>query len=155
MSCDTIHGKVDDLCLAIKYTLNKDYPIYTNLANFSKLIMDYFDNTAWCGFYLIEKDNNLYLGPFQGDTATPFIEMGKGVCGTCALTKKSQLVANVHEYPGHIACSNLSNSEVVVPILKNNIVVGVIDLDSNLFDNYTLKDVETLEKVANIISLLF
>lgn len=155
MSCDTIHGKVDDLCLAIKYTLNKDYPIYTNLANFSKLIMDYFDNTAWCGFYLIEKDNNLYLGPFQGDTATPFIEMGKGVCGTCALTKKSQLVANVHEYPGHIACSNLSNSEVVVPILKNNIIVGVIDLDSNLFDNYTLKDVETLEKVANIISLLF
>lgn len=155
MSCDTIHGKVDDLCLAIKYTLNKDYPIYTNLANFSKLIMDYFDNTAWCGFYLIEKDNNLYLGPFQGDTATTFIEMGKGVCGTCALTKKSQLVANVHEYPGHIACSNLSNSEVVVPILKNNIVVGVIDLDSNLFDNYTLKDVETLEKVANIISLLF
>ena len=155
MSCDTIHGKVDDLCLAIKYTLNKDYPIYTNLANFSKLIMDYFNNTAWCGFYLIEKDNNLYLGPFQGDTATPFIEMGKGVCGTCALTKKSQLVANVHEYPGHIACSNLSNSEVVVPILKNNIVVGVIDLDSNLFDNYTLKDVETLEKVANIISLLF
>ena len=56
MSCDTIHGKVDDLCLAIKYTLNKDYPIYTNLAKFSKLIMDYFDNTAWCGFYLIEKD---------------------------------------------------------------------------------------------------
>jgi GAF domain-containing protein len=94
MSCNTIHGKVDDLVLAIKFTLNKDYPIYTNLANFSKLIKDYFDNTDWCGFYLVEKDNNLYLGPFQGETATPFIEMGKGVCGTAAATKKSQLVPN-------------------------------------------------------------
>ena len=155
MSCNTIHGKVDDLVLAIKFTLNKDYPIYTNLANFSKLIKDYFDNTDWCGFYLVEKDNNLYLGPFQGETATPFIEMGKGVCGTAAATKKSQLVPNVHEFEGHIACSSLSNSEVVVPIVHNNIVFGVIDLDSNLFNNYTEKDVEILEKVANIISLLF
>jgi GAF domain-containing protein len=81
--------------------------------------------------------------------------MGKGVCGTAAATKTSQLVPNVHEFEGHIACSSLSNSEVVVPIIHNNIVFGVIDLDSNLFNNYTKNDVEILEKVANIISLLF
>ena len=151
MSCNTIHGKVDDLVLAIKLTLNKDYPIYTNLANFSKLIKDYFDNTDWCGFYLVEKDNNLYLGPFQGETATPFIEMGKGVCGTAAATKKSQLVPNVHEFEGHIACDSASNSEIVIPIFVKDKVYGVLDIDSPLLNRFSEEDEKVLSKAVKIL----
>ena len=155
MSCSVFKGKVKNLPYAIKMTLNLEYPLVTNLANFSKLIFDYFDNTSWAGFYLTGLDNNLYLGPFQGDTATPFIEYGKGVCGTSLKDKEVKLVPNVHEFPGHIACSESSNSEIVVPIIKDNKVVGVIDLDSTLFDNYDVEDSKILVEVAEIISQLF
>jgi GAF domain-containing protein len=113
MSCSVFKGKVKNLPYAIKMTMNLEYPLVTNLANFSKLIFDYFDNTSWAGFYLTGLDNNLYLGPFQGDTATPFIEYGKGVCGSSSKDKEVKLVPNVHDFPGHIACSELSNSEIV------------------------------------------
>ena len=83
------------------------------------------------------------------------IPFGKGVCGMSAFLKKSQVVPNVHEYEGHIACSNLSNSEIVVPIIKNNKVVGVIDLDSNFYDNYSSEDAKLLEEVAAILSEKF
>ena len=89
MSCSVFKGKVKNLPYAIKMTMNLEYPLVTNLANFSKLIFDYFDNTSWAGFYLTGPDNNLYLGPFQGDTATPFIEYGKGVCGSSLKDKEA------------------------------------------------------------------
>lgn len=155
MNCTVFKGKVKNLPYAIEMTMNLDYPIVTNLANFAKLIFDYFENTAWAGFYLTGKDNNLYLGPFQGETATPFIEFGNGVCGAAQKDMEPKLVPNVHEFEGHIACSASSNSEIVVPIIKNNIVVGVIDLDSNLFDNYSKEDEKILIEVAGIISKLF
>lgn len=155
MQCNSVKGKVKDLVLAIKFTINKDYPIVSNLANCAKLIYDYFDNTSWAGFYLTGDDNNLYLGPFQGDTATMFIEYGKGVCGTSQKDKKSYVVPNVHVFFGHIACSASSNSEIVVPIIKNDKVVGVIDLDSDLYNNYSESDRIILEEVATILSELF
>ena len=125
------------------------------LANCSKLIFDNIVNTSWAGFYLTDDKNNLYLGPFQGDTATMYIEYANGVCGACLADKKTIIVPNVHEFPGHIACSSLSNSEIVVPIIKNEKVVGVIDLDSNLYNNYNEKDAAILEKIALILSELF
>ena len=110
MHCSVIQGKVDDLVLAVKFSINKELPLVSSLANCSKLIYDYFDNTSWAGFYITDDKNNLYLGPFQGDAAVMYIEYGFGVCGASLADKKTYIVPNVHEFPGHIACSSLSNS---------------------------------------------
>ena len=140
----------------IESLMDSNIPLVSNLANASRVIFDSFDNTSWCGFYLCDDALEvLYLGPYQGGLACTIIPYGKGVCGKTVSLKKTQLVPNVHEYAGHIACSSSTNSEVVIPIIKNNKVVGVIDLDSDLFDNYSKEDVEILEKVADSISKLF
>lgn len=124
------------------------------LANTSAVLFEHFSNINWAGFYLI-KNSQLVLGPFQGKVACTRIPIGKGVCGTAVHLKKSQLIANVHKFGGHIACDSASNSEVVVNIFKDNEVVAVIDIDSYEFNNFTQDDVKTLETVANILSRLF
>ena len=101
------------------------------------------------------KNNVLYLGPFQGDLACTVISLNTGVCGKSAYLKQSILVPNVHEFEGHIACSSSTNSEVVVPIIKDEKLLGVIDLDSNLINNYTNEDVKILESIAKVIADLF
>ena len=145
-----------NLVAAVRAMCIKELPVVSSLANISRVIMDYFPNTDWSGFYLTDETGEfLYLGPFQGSTATVKIPFGKGVCGVGAKSKQSQLVPNVHQFEGHIACSLSSNSEVVVPIINDDKVVGVIDLDSNLYDNYTESDVLLLEEVAKVIAELF
>ena len=134
--------------------IDKDVPLISNLANLSYVLKFYFKNTDWAGFYLM-KNNVLYLGPFQGDLACTVISLNTGVCGKSAYLKQSILVPNVHEFEGHIACSSSTNSEVVVPIIKDEKVLGVIDLDSNLINNYTDEDVKILESIANLIADLF
>ena len=151
-------GKIDKkkLLSNIKCLIDENVPIMSNLANISRLLMESFENTLWCGFYLTDVlGENLYLGPYQGSVACTTIKFNKGVCGTAAFSKQSQLVPNVHEFEGHIACSSLSNSEVVVPIIKDDKVYGVIDLDSNEFNNYSLEDVKILESIAEVIAKLF
>lgn len=133
-----------------KLFFEENVPSYTILSNLSRLIYNTFNGTSWSGFYLMENDI-LYLGPFQGEIACTKIPIGKGVCGTSAFLQKTQLVPNVHEYPGHIACSSSTNSEIVVPIIKDKQVLGVIDLDSNEFNNYTLQDKLLLETLANLL----
>ena len=98
--------------------IDKDVPVISNLANLSYVLKYYFNNTDWAGLYLT-KNNVLYLGPFQGDLACTMIPFNKGVCGISAYKKESILVPDVHEFEGHIACSSSTNSEVVVPIIKN------------------------------------
>lgn len=140
----------------IKYLIDENVPLVSNLSNISRLFMDSFENTLWCGFYLTDElGKTLYLGPYQGPLACTIIPFGKGVCGLAAENKKTYLVLDVHKFPGHIACSSLSNSEIVVPIIKNNKVVGVIDMDSELFNNYTEEDQKLLEEVALLIGELF
>lgn len=140
----------------VKSLIDKNIPLVSNLSNLSRVIYESFENTSWCGFYITDSTKNvLYLGPYQGPLACTIIPIGKGVCGVSAESKETQLVDNVHEYPGHIACSSSTNSEIVVPVIKNNRVVAVIDLDSDLFANYTTQDQELLEEVASIISELF
>lgn len=140
----------------IEAIIDFEIPIMSNLANLSRLFMESFENTLWSGFYLSDEESRfLYLGPYQGPLACTIIPFGKGVCGSSALNKVTNLVPNVHKFPGHIACSSLSNSEIVVPIIKNDKVVGVIDLDSTLFNNYDEEDQKLLESAANIISKLF
>ena len=140
----------------INLIIDENAPLISNLSNISRLIFETMDGSSWCGFYLADEDTHtLYLGPYQGPIACTRIPFGKGVCGQAFNKMTTLLVPNVHEYPGHIACSDLTNSEVVVPIIKDSKVVGVIDLDSNNFNNYTNDDVILLEKVANLISTIF
>ena len=122
-----------------------------NLANASALIMEFLPDVSWAGFYLME-NGMLVLGPFQGKTACIEIPVGKGVCGTAVKENKTQLVPNVHEFPGHIACDSASNSEIVVPLRKEGTVIGVLDLDSTSFGRFTEEDREGLERFCEIIA---
>ena len=122
-----------------------------NLANASALIMEFLPDVSWAGFYLME-NGMLVLGPFQGKTACIEIPVGKGVCGTAVAEDKTQLVPNVHEFPGHIACDSASNSEIVVPLHKGGEIIGVLDLDSTSFGRFTEEDSEGLERFSEIIA---
>ncbi|MGN5649345.1 GAF domain-containing protein [Bacillus sp. Brlt_9] len=132
--------------------LTGELNVVANLSNASALLNQFLDRVNWVGFYVTE-GNQLVLGPFQGMPACVRIPFGRGVCGVAAETKTTQLVADVHQFPGHIACDSASNSEIVVPIVKEGTVIGVLDIDSpekNRFDevdqHYLEKFVETLLK---------
>ena len=114
------------------------------LSNASALIMENMENLNWAGFYLMNR-GSLLLGPFQGKVACIRIQMGRGVCGVAALLVDSQLVIDVHEFPGHIACDAASSSELVVPVHAGGRVVAVLDLDSPLTGRFTQKDREGME----------
>ncbi len=118
----------------IKALIGDEKDQIANLANVTAALKEAF-NFFWVGFYLV-KDSELVLGPFQGPVACTRIRLGKGVCGQAWSTAKTLLVPNVEEFPGHISCSSLSKSEIVVPLLKNEIVVGVLDIDSNLINDF-------------------
>lgn len=133
----------------IKSVIRKDIPHVSNLANISSLLYK-MDDINWAGFYLYE-NNQLVLGPFQGEVACTLIPLGKGVCGTSALKRETIIVDDVNKFDGHIACSTLSKSEIVVPIIKNNNLVGVIDIDSPIYSRFSNKEKDFLEKVASLI----
>lgn len=116
-----------------------------NLSNASALLNQFFDRVNWVGFYLTE-GNELVLGPFQGLPACVRIPYGKGVCGTSASEKKTLRVEDVHQFPGHIACDAASQSEIVVPIIKNGEVIGVLDIDSPEKNRFDAIDQENLEQ---------
>ncbi|MBR3844375.1 MAG: GAF domain-containing protein [Clostridia bacterium] len=121
-----------------------------NLANASALLWQALTDINWAGFYVLEGDI-LVLGPFQGKPACIEIKVGKGVCGTAVAEKQTQLVANVHEFPGHIACDGASNSEIVVPIYKDGAVFGVLDIDSPVFSRFTEEDRNGLEAFVKVL----
>lgn len=121
------------------------------LSNVSAFLNMNLPDISWVGFYL-KKDNELILGPFQGKIACTNIAIGKGVCGACAKDKKTYLVENVHEFPGHIACDQASNSEIVVPIFIDNTLYGVLDIDSTSFSRFKEADQLFLEQVTAIIA---
>ncbi|MDD9149499.1 MULTISPECIES: GAF domain-containing protein [unclassified Sporolactobacillus] len=121
-----------------------------NLANASALLNQYLDDINWAGFYLLEK-HELVLGPFQGKTACIRIPVGKGVCGTAAERKEIVRVRDVHDFPGHIACDAASRSEIVVPLLKGNSLIGVLDIDSPVPDRFSEEDQQFLEAFAETL----
>lgn len=125
------------------------YPI-ANLSNAAALLWHTLPELNWAGFYLREGEK-LILGPFQGNTACIVIPMGRGVCGTAAAQDKTQLVADVNAFRGHIACDSASRSEIVVPLRKEGRVVGVLDVDSPVLDRFTEADREGLEAFAAIL----
>lgn len=140
-----------DLVQNVKSIIDETVPLVSNLANISRLLYETIDNVLWSGFYLMEK-GKLVLGPYQGPIACTSIRVGKGVCGKTVELKETLIVPNVDEFPGHIACSSLSKSEIVVPIIKNDEVLGVIDIDSELLNNFNDKHQKILEEVADIIA---
>lgn len=132
-------------------SLTENVPyLIANLANTSALIWERMEGLNWAGFYILT-DGALVLGPFQGKTACIRIPLGRGVCGAAAEQGRTQLVENVHNFPGHIACDCASNSEVVVPLYKNGNLWGVLDLDSPCVGRFTENDRRELENLTKII----
>ncbi|KZE51865.1 GAF domain-containing protein [Rossellomorea marisflavi] len=121
--------------------------VIANLSNASALLNQFLDRTNWVGFYLYEEESNeLVLGPFQGLPACVRIPLGKGVCGTAASERKTMLVEDVHAFPGHIACDAASQSEIVVPIVKGDKLIGVLDIDSPEKARFDEEDQHHLER---------
>ncbi|MCR5717259.1 MAG: GAF domain-containing protein [Lachnospiraceae bacterium] len=132
-------------------SLMEDEPSYIPvLSNASALLMDAMSDLNWAGFYLRDGES-LLLGPFQGKVACIRIPFGKGVCGTAAAEDRLQLVEDVHQFPGHIACDSASNSEVVIPIHRDGEVVAVLDIDSPLPGRFTKEDAEGLCEFVNVL----
>ena len=125
------------------------HPI-ANMANAAALLYNTLDDINWAGFYLMEK-GILVLGPFMGKPACIEIPVGKGVCGTAVAEDKTQLVYNVHEFPGHIACDSASNSEIVIPLRKGSQIIGVLDIDSPSIGRFDEADMAGLEEFAKIL----
>ncbi len=121
-----------------------------NLANTAALLFQELPAVNWAGFYLL-KDGELVLGPFQGKPACTRIALGKGVCGTAADRRESIVVVNVHDFDGHIACDSASNSELVVPLLRGDELLGVLDIDSPQFGRFDEHDRSGLEMIAGIL----
>ena len=131
--------------------LIKDVPYETaNFANASALIWQHLADINWAGFYFMT-DSILVLGPFQGKPACIRIPVGKGVCGTAVKEDRTQLVPDVHAFPGHIACDGASNSEIVIPIHKDGKIYGVLDIDSPEFDRFSDTDQQGLEQVVQVL----
>ena len=138
------------LCAQLK-ALTENYPYeVANLANASALLWQTLPDINWAGFYKMEK-GLLVLGPFQGKPACIEIKVGRGVCGTAVAEDKTQLVYDVHEFPGHIACDCASNSEIVVPIHVNGKIWGVLDIDSPSVGRFSEADKKGLEQFAAIL----
>ncbi len=139
-----------DLLAALEaLTANEPDPV-ANMANAAALIWEYLPALNWAGFYRLI-DGELVLGPFQGKVACIRIALGKGVCGTAASTLKTQLVEDVHAFPGHIACDAASASELVVPILQNDRLIAVLDLDSPEPGRFDEQDARGCEAIAKLL----
>ena len=167
--------KYKELAAQMEAVLEKSWPLVSNLSNAAGVLYVGMEKINWAGFYLLgdpgrrmvgtfaadslypventedKSDRVLWLGPFQGKPACVRIAMGKGVCGTAAFLGQTQLVEDVHQFPGHIACDSESRSEIVVPLKKGGRVIGVLDIDSPVCGRFTEEDREGLEAVAELI----
>ncbi len=133
----------------IKGLLDGESDLIANLANIAAALKEQF-GWFWIGFYLVKNDQ-LVLGPFQGPVACTRIAKGRGVCGTSWATAKTLIVPDVEKFPGHIACSSVSKSEIVIPLFHNNEVVGVLDVDSSELDSFDTTDQQYLEQIVQLI----
>ena len=126
--------------------------LIANLANTSALLFTSLPQLNWAGFYLLNSPKELVLGPFQGKPACVRIALGRGVCGTAAAERRTVLVPNVHEFPGHIACDSASNSEIVLPLIRaNGELLGVLDLDSPVLERFDVIDQQGLEQIVRTL----
>jgi L-methionine (R)-S-oxide reductase len=138
-----------DLQSQLRALLEGETDFIANAANFSSLLYHSLPDVNWAGLYLLRGDE-LVLGPFQGKPACVRVGIGKGVCGAAAEQRQTILVDNVHEFPGHIACDSASNSEIVVPLVVREQLIGVLDLDSPLLARFDDEDAKGLNELAQI-----
>ncbi len=138
-----------ELAALLRALIEGEDDFIANAANFSALLFHTLPDLNWAGLYLL-KGGELVLGPFQGKPACVRISVGSGVCGTAAAARRTVLVENVHEFPGHIACDSASNSEVVVPLLKGDELLGVLDLDSPSLARFDAEDAKGLEELVRV-----
>ncbi len=147
----TKEEQYESLLPQIKALLEGEQDLVANLANVAAALKEQF-GWLWVGFYLV-KNNELVLGPFQGPVACTRIKKGKGVCGTSWAKAETLIIPDVEKFPAHIACSSLSRSEIVVPIIRNNEVIGVLDVDSIELDQYDTIDKYYLEQIIDLIGI--
>lgn len=140
----------DRLAAQLSSLLAGERDLVANAANFSALIFHALPDLNWAGFYFLQNDE-LVLGPFQGQPACVRIALGRGVCGTAAESCLTTIVPDVHEFPGHIACDSASNSEIVVPLMKGERLIGVLDLDSPALGRFDNEDATGLEVLVRIL----
>lgn len=140
----------EDMLTQVKGLMAGERDMIANMANISALLYLYMPDVNWAGFYLY-KDEELVLGPFQGKPACIRIPLGRGVCGTAAKTREIQLVDDVHQFPGHIACDAASNSEIVIPIVVNQQLIGVLDIDSPVTGRFSQADVDGLVPIVRAL----
>lgn len=146
----TFTKKYNALAKQLDALLSGEPNLYANLSNASALLNQFFDRINWVGFYLME-NGELVLGPFQGLPACVRIQVGKGVCGTSVEQKRSIIVPDVDKFPGHIVCDAASRSEIVIPMIKNNEVIGVLDIDSPETNRFSNEDRIGLEQVVQVL----
>lgn len=130
--------------------LKNEHDLIANMSNLSALLFNNLPDISYAGFYRFQ-DNELILGPFQGQIACMHISMGKGVCGTAAANQQVQIVPDVHQFSGHIACDSATNSEIVLPIMKKQNLIAVLDLDSKKFSRFDDVDATYLAKIATCL----
>src|SRR5436189_4484304 len=140
----------DQLASQLSSLLAGERDLVANAANFSSLVFHSLTDLNWAGFYFV-RGGELVLGPFQGQPACVRIKIGQGVCGAGAARCDTVIVPNVHEFPGHIACDSASNSEIVVPLMKDGRMIGVLDLDSPKLSRFDREDAAGLEQLVKIL----
>jgi L-methionine (R)-S-oxide reductase len=140
----------DQLASQLRSLLAGERDLIANAANFSSLVFHSLPDLNWAGFYFVKNDE-LVLGPFQGRPACVRIRVGQGVCGAAAARRITTIVPNVHEFPGHIACDSASNSEIVLPLMKAERLLGVLDLDSPVLARFDEEDAAGLEILVRIL----
>lgn len=138
----------EDILEAVHAVLEGERDPIANAANIAAVLFGWLPDVNWAGFYFM-RDGELVLGPFQGRVACTRIAVGAGVCGTAVATRETQVVPDVHAFPGHIACDAASASEIVVPIFRDGAVFGVLDIDSPVVDRFSARDRELMEAVVS------
>lgn len=146
----TLTENYETVLLQLKGLTDGESDLIANLSNAAALLNHFLDDINWVGFYLA-KGQELVLGPFQGLPACIRIPFHKGVCGHAATTKQTVVVSNVHEFPGHIACDEATNSEIVIPLIKDDQLIGVLDIDSSVLNRFSEMDKKYLEQFVQIL----
>jgi len=147
----SVQKQYEKFSIIIKDLLNKNDNKLSNLSNFTAALKQTFDKINWVGFYLFDGEK-LYLGPFQGKVACTQIELGKGVCGSAASSLKTIIVPDVNKFSGHIVCDSDSKSEIVIPLIKNDKLLGVLDIDSASLNAFDETEKKYLEYICNFLT---
>ena len=144
-------GKYDEILETFLDNLQKRKTIDEKLKWVSEILFSSIENVIWAGFYLMNREGDLILAPYVGEPACIKIPVGEGVCGTCALLMETKKVYDVSKFPGHIVCDESAKSELVVPLIKNDVCYGVIDIDSDIINNFTVEDQDFVERIRTLL----